>query len=76
MAWPMPGCLDAWLEWSEQKRSEAVRGLLAQCDRYRAALDELARIGNGGRYGNSEGNQIAQRALGLSPAEVYNHTQA
>jgi predicted RNase H-like nuclease (RuvC/YqgF family) len=27
------------------------------------ALEKLARLGNGDRYGNSEGNQIAQAAL-------------
>jgi hypothetical protein len=27
------------------------------------SLEQLARLGNGGRYGNSEGNSIAQQAI-------------
>lgn len=36
------------------------------------ALLRLACLGNGDHYGNSEGNVIAIRALGLNPAEVHN----
>jgi hypothetical protein len=53
------------------KRAEDVTGELA--DRIEAmtaklakaveALDRLARLGNGDRYGNSEGNVIAQTAI-------------
>lgn len=32
-------------------------------DEARAALEKLARLGNGERYGNSDGNLIAQAAL-------------
>lgn len=34
-------------------------------DRYRAALEKLARLGNEPHYGNSDGNRIAQEALGV-----------
>jgi hypothetical protein len=53
------------------KRAEDVTGELA--DRIEAmtaklakaveALDRLARLGNGDRYGNSEGNVIAQTTI-------------
>lgn len=40
-----------------------IRQLLADLDRYRDALERLARLGNGDRLGNSDGNMIARRAL-------------
>lgn len=43
------------------------------------ALEKLACLGNGDYYGNSEGNVIAQKALGINPRELYgtkaSHTQ-
>ena len=33
--------------------------------RYREALEKLAKLGNGDAYGNSQGNEIAQEALGI-----------
>jgi hypothetical protein len=49
---PAPGsghtyecCHDAWAEWSEQKHGEAVRGLLAQRNRYLEALVPIAAEG-------------------------------
>jgi hypothetical protein len=38
----------------------------------RESLMILACLGNGDRFGNSAGNVIAIRALGLDPAEVHN----
>jgi hypothetical protein len=35
----------------------------AEAERLRAALEKLARLGNGQDYGNSKGNMIAQAAL-------------
>ena len=35
--------------------------------RYELALDQLARLGNGNLYGNSDGNRIAQAALKEQP---------
>ena len=32
-------------------------------EKYREALEKLARLGNGKEYGNSDGNVIAQQAL-------------
>lgn len=42
---------------------EYVDKLEAQVKLYREALEKLARLGNGDRYGNSTGNTIAQKAL-------------
>lgn len=50
MGWHMPAmgdpdcCMEAWIKWSEQKRGEAVRGLLAQRDRYRSTLVSIANL--------------------------------
>ena len=40
-----------------------VERLVQERDDYRAALEKLARLGNGGHYGNSLGNQISQEVL-------------
>jgi hypothetical protein len=50
----------------------AVRRLTRERDRYRAALWRLAKLGNGNKPGNSEGNEIALRALaaGDDPGSV------
>ena len=42
-----------------------VKRLEQQLTELREALEKLARLGNGDRYGNSEGNVIAQNALAL-----------
>lgn len=34
-------------------------------ERFRVALEKLAKLGNGDAYGNSQGNEIAQEALGM-----------
>lgn len=49
-----PVCTSALVEKLEQQLAEL-----------REALEKLARLGNGDRYGNSEGNVIAQNALAL-----------
>ena len=38
---------------------------------HRDALEKLACLGNGNFGGNSEGNVIAQRALGLDPTKTH-----
>ena len=43
--------------------TQAVRDLEAKLAKAVEALDRLARLGNGDRYGNSEGNVIAQTTL-------------
>lgn len=45
--------------------SALVERLEQQLAALREALEKLARLGNGDRYGNSEGNVIAQNALAL-----------
>jgi hypothetical protein len=45
--------------------SAYAREMEAKLDRYREALEKLARLGNEPRLGNSEGNCIAQKALGI-----------
>jgi multidrug resistance efflux pump len=52
-----------------------VEALQQERDRLRAALEQLARLGNEPYYGNSDGNRIAQKALGLDPY-VYMTTPA
>ncbi len=42
---------------------ESVKTLRTERNRYREALERLSRLGNGDKPGNSEGNQIAIRAL-------------
>ena len=49
-------------EWTEVKISELIH-LRAENERYREALEKLARLGNGEQYGNSAGNDIARSAL-------------
>ena len=44
----------------EQKALEEVD---EEKERFRSALEELAKLGNGPHYGNSGGNRIAQKAL-------------
>ena len=44
---------------------DAIRRVCAERDRYRAALEKLARLGNEPHYGNSVGNRIAQESLGI-----------
>ena len=46
--------------WDLRKRGVAI---LRERDRYRDALERLARLGNGNLPGNSDGNVIAQDAL-------------
>ena len=43
---------------------EANVKLKAEIERLRSALEKLARLGNGDKYGNSDGNMIARAALG------------
>ena len=43
--------------------NERCKELHRERERYREALDKLAKLGNGDRYGNSVGNEIAIRAL-------------
>ena len=40
-----------------------IKDLQADNERMRTALEKLAKLGNGDRYGNSDGNVIAQDAL-------------
>lgn len=42
-----------------------LRRLAFQHGTFRVALEGLAKLGNGDHYGNSIGNEIAQRALGI-----------
>ena len=44
---------------------DALDRLRVERDRYREALEKLARLGNGNELGNSIGNTIARDALGI-----------
>lgn len=43
--------------------ADLIQSLQADNERMRTALEKLAKLGNGDRYGNSDGNVIAQDAL-------------
>lgn len=61
-------CLKEAKKRGEQKRLDDLKSENA---RLVSSLEKLACLGNGSHYGNSDGNVIAQRALGLNPSEVY-----
>ena len=44
------------------------KALRDERDRYKKALEQLAILGNEPFYGNSDGNRIAQKALGIDPS--------
>lgn len=44
---------------------EAYERMREERDRLREAMQRLARLGNEPHYGNSDGNRIAQAALGI-----------
>lgn len=48
----------------------------AQNEIYLAALKELACLGNGGKYGNSDGNIIAQQAIAKASASTDSETDS
>ena len=48
-----------------RRAADYIEKLEQQLAELREALEKLARLGNGDRYGNSEGNVIAQNALAL-----------
>lgn len=53
-----------------EQQNQALRD---ERDRLREALEQLARLGNEPYYGNSVGNKIAQKALGIDPsADIAN----
>ena len=52
--------IDAWIQ-------KAQPG--GEFHRHKEALKRLAKLGNEPYYGNSEGNCIAQRALGIDPTK-------
>jgi hypothetical protein len=66
------------LELKHAKRmadKEYHRNMATQAEntKLRAALEKLARLGNGNQYGNSDGNVIAQKALKAGHATGLHH---
>ncbi len=59
----MPTCEEDIKAATELRRLHEVNAELL------AALDKLARLGNGDRYGNSIGNTIAQEAIAKATGE-------
>ena len=53
-----------WRKTAQEIEDQFQAGMIER-DRYRAALEKLARLGNEPHYGNSDGNRIAQEALGV-----------
>ena len=51
------------LTFVEKNHLQGIAMLEARIAELEAALDKLARLGNGPDYGNSDGNVIAQKAL-------------
>ena len=47
------------------KDVKTIRAELERVGKYELTLNKLARLGNGDRLGNSDGNLIAQEALGI-----------
>lgn len=54
---------DSPITWMGEELTDANRRLIEAAPDMFAALDRLARLGNGFEYGNSEGNIIAQAAI-------------
>lgn len=48
------------------EKLEPAVSLDEEKERFRDALEKLAKLGNGDHYGNSDGNVIAQKALGVN----------
>lgn len=53
-----------------QRERDIIATLRTEIERLKDVLMVLAKLGNGDRLGNSEGNEIAQRALGLGIKEI------
>lgn len=68
-----------WEEVPEQNKNLMIAVcavVLAKYAVYQEALERLARLGNGDRLGNSDGNRIAQRALEYTPDQWNTLTDA
>ena len=59
-----------WMGWNDASMVKTSRAAAAELRRLHAvnqellaALEKLARLGNGDHYGNSEGNMIARAAI-------------
>ena len=59
--WCQPKCADA------ADRIEELEAKLAKAEE---TLEKLARLGNGDRYGNSDGNMIARATLAILKGET------
>ena len=75
------GMCDLWPQTIEENLSDwiakklhahllAIGGRESREERYRVALEKLAKLGNEPYYGNSEGNVIAREALSPAKGEV------
>jgi hypothetical protein len=58
-------------EFGHNAAADRIEALTAKLAKAVEALDRLARLGNGDRYGNSEGNVIAQTTLAEIKGESY-----
>ena len=54
-----------------RKSADRIEALTAKLAKAVEALDRLARLGNGDRYGNSEGNVIAQTTIAEIKGESH-----
>ena len=55
-------------EWND--RADRIEELEAKLEKAVETLEKLARLGNGDRYGNSDGNMIARATLAILKGET------
>lgn len=63
------GEYSTWVAAHEAKHKDEVERLNAQVAMLRESMEQLARLGNGDKYGNSIGNHIAQSSLAISESD-------
>ena len=67
---PIHATKESACDWC-RKSADRIEALTAKLAKAVEALDRLARLGNGDRYGNSEGNVIAQTTLAEIKGESH-----
>jgi hypothetical protein len=67
---PIHATKESACDWC-RKSADRIEALTAKLAKAVEALDRLARLGNGDRYGNSEGNVIAQTTIAEIKGESH-----
>ena len=68
--YPIHATKESACDWC-RKSADRIEALTAKLAKAVEALDRLARLGNGDRYGNSEGNVIAQTTIAEIKGESH-----